>query len=189
MLVQIVEVIALHGHIVELQEAQTLFHSLLEALRSQHVVYGETAADLTNEINIVQVQQPVSVVDHLCLPLAKLNKALHLLLEAITVVLDGLLSHHRPHIRTAGGVSDHSSTTANEGNGLIASHLQPLHQAQCHKVSNMERVSRGIKANIERSLAVVDHLADLFFIGHLGDQAAGNQFIIQFHFYSSKICF
>ena len=40
-LVQHIEIIALHDHVVEFKEGKTLFHSLLVALCSQHVVNTE----------------------------------------------------------------------------------------------------------------------------------------------------
>ena len=98
---------------------------------------------------------------------------------------NGLPGHHGAHIGSAGGVSDHRRAAADEGNGLVTRHLQALHQAQRHKMTHMERIRRRVEANIEGRLAVVDHLTDLFFICHLGDQAAGNEFVINFHFLSS----
>ena len=38
---QVVEVVGLHGHVVELEEAQTLLHALLEAFGAEHVVDRE----------------------------------------------------------------------------------------------------------------------------------------------------
>ena len=42
-------------------------------------------------------------------------------------------------------------------------------------------VRRAVKADIERGLAVVDHLADLILVCDLGDQAPGHQFFINSH--------
>ena len=48
-------------------------------------------------------------------------------------------------------------------------------------MAHMEAVGRGVKANIEGGFAIVNHFPDFFFIGNLGDQAAGYQFVIDFH--------
>ena len=189
MLEQVVEVVGLHGHVVELQEAQALFHALLEALGPQHVVHGEAGADVPDKVDVVQVQQPVRIVDHLGLTLTELDEPLHLLLEAGAVVVDGLLGHHGAHIGPAGGVADHGRAAADQGNGLVARHLQPLHQAQGHEVANVQGVCRGVKANVEGGLAVVYHLPDLFLIGHLGDEPPGNQLVINFHRIIFLSCF
>ena len=57
------EVVALHQHVVELQEGQAALQTLLVALGRQHAVDGEQRADIAHEIDIVQVAQPVGVVD------------------------------------------------------------------------------------------------------------------------------
>ena len=46
-----------------------------------------------------------------------------------------------------------------------------------------QAVGGAVKANVEGGLAVVDHFPDFFLVGDLGDQATGNQFIIQFHIF------
>ena len=49
-----------------------------------------------------------------------------------------------------------AGAAADEGDGLVARHLQPLHQAECHEVTHMEGISGGVEANIEGGLAAVD---------------------------------
>ena len=181
MLEQVVEVIGLHGHVVKLQERKALFHPLLEALCPEHVVDREASANVPDKLYIVEVQKPVGVVHHLGLAGAKLNEPLHLLFEALAVVLNGLLGHHGAHVRPTGGVANHGGTAANEGNGLISRHLQPLHETQGHKMAHMEGICRGVKANVEGSLAVVHHFPDFCFVGHLSNEATGHQFVIYFH--------
>ena len=181
MLEQVVEVVRLHGHVVKFQERQAFLHSLLEALCTEHVVDREAAADLTDKVDIVQLQQPVCIVDHLSLAFTEFDKPLHLLFKAVAVVLNGLHGHHAAHIGTTGRIADHGGTTTNQRNRLVAGHLQPLHQAQCHEMAYMERISCGIKANIEGGLAVIDHFTNFFFIGNLCDQTTGNQLVINFH--------
>ena len=176
-----VEVVALHDHVVEFEEGQALLHALLVALGAQHVVHAEAGADLAQQLNVVQVQQPVGVVQHQGLALAELNKALHLTLEALGVVVDVLLGQHLAHIGTARRVTDHCRAAANQGNGAVAGLLQALHQGQGHKVTGSQAVRRAVKANVERGLAVVDDLLDLLLVGDLGNQAAGLQFVINRH--------
>ena len=98
-------------------------------------------------------------------------------------MVNGLLGHHGAHIRPTGGIANHGGAAANQGDGLVSGHLQPLHQAQRHEVTHMEGVGGGVKTDVEGGFAVVNHLADFFFIGHLGNQTTGNQFIIHFHLF------
>ena len=190
---QVVEVVGLHDHVVELQEGETLLHALLIALGPEHIVHREAGAHIPQHLNVVQLQQPVGVVHHLGLALAELDEAFHLLLEAVAVVLDGLRGHHAAHIGAAGGVADIASAAADQGDGAVARHLEPLHQAQGHEVAHMEGVGGGVKADVEHGLPLVDHFGDLLLIGHLGNEAAGFQLFVTSHrsysflFYSEKL--
>ncbi len=175
---EVVEVVGLHNHIVELQEAKPLLHTLLVALRPEHVVHREAGPHLPQQVHIVQVQQPVRVVDHLGLALAELNKPLHLMLKALSVVVDVLPGEHFPHIGAAGGVADHGGAAADEGDGLVARLLQALHKGQGHEVARREAVGGAVKADVEGGLARVDHLANFVLVGDLGDQPPGRQFFV-----------
>jgi len=178
------KVIALHDHVVEFQERKPLFHALLIAFRAQHVVHGEAGAHLPQKLNIIQIQQPVRIVDQHCLALGKIDKAAHLLSEAIDIVRNGLLRHHCAHIRAAGGVAHHCRTAADEGNGTVACHLQPLHQAKRHEMPHMQAVGGWVKADVKYRLARIDQGRDLLLVCHLRDQTARFQLLIYCHLFS-----
>ena len=91
-----------------------------------------------------------------------------------------VLGQHLAHIGAAGGVTDHGSAAANQGDGLVACQLQALHQGQCHKVAGGQAICSAVKADVKGSLAVVDQVDDLL-IGDLGHQSAGFQFFVQRH--------
>ena len=69
---------------------------------------------------------------------------------------------------------------ADQGNRLVACHLQALHQGQGHKVACGQAVGSAVKADVKGCLAIVDQVDDLF-IGDLGHQAAGLEFFVQSH--------
>ena len=176
-----IEVIGLHYHIVEFKEGETLLHSLLIALSGKHTVNGEASSNVTEHLDIVKSHKPICVVYHYRLSLGKVDKSAHLLLEALAVMLNGLRGHHLAHIGSSRGVTDHSRSTADKGNGLVSCHLQTLHKAERHKVSNVKAVRRGVKAYIEYSFTVIYKLLDLFFIGYLRNKSTGNQLIVNSH--------
>ena len=91
-----------------------------------------------------------------------------------------LLGQHLAHIGTARGVTDHGGAAADQGDGLIASHLQALHQGQGHKMACSQAVRSTVKADIESGLAVVDEVNDLI-VGDLGHQTACLQFFVKGH--------
>jgi hypothetical protein len=69
-------------------------------------------ANFTQEIHVIQPQQPIRIIRHNRFSIRKINEARHLLLEAGNVVLDFLLGEHFAHIRFAGRIADHARSTA-----------------------------------------------------------------------------
>ena len=97
-------------------------------------------------------------------------------------MVNDLLGHHRAHIASAGGVTDVTGATADKRNGLVSRHLKPLHKAQRHEVTDVQRIRRGVKADIEGRLAVIDQLSDLFLIRDLRDKSSCYEFLINSHY-------
>ena len=170
---QHIKIVALHDHIVKFQEGQTFFHALLIAVGPQHIVHGEAGSHFAEQLHIVEAQKPIGIVHHHCFVLTELNEVFHLPLETGGIVVDIFLGQHLPHICTAGRISDHSSTPADEGNRFVPCHLQALHQRQRHKMSRCQTVCGAVKADIEHCFPRIDHTLDLFFVGDLGDQTSG----------------
>ena len=145
-------------------------------------------ADVPNELDVVQVHQPVRVVHHqrlgaaLLQPVAELDETAHLLFEALAVVVDGLFRHHGAQVAPAGRVANHARAAANQRDRPVPRHLQPLHQAQCHEMPYVQAVRRGVEADVERGLSVVDQFLDLLFIRQLGQKASRFQFVEYCHF-------
>ena len=182
---QIVEIVALHYHIVELKETQTLFHALLIALGTKHIVDGEAGADLAQKFDIIKVEKPIGVVHHLSLALAEVDKTLHLASEALGVVIDILAGEHLSHVGASRGVAYHCSAAADKSYRLVASHLQSLHERKSHEMTCREAVCGAVKTNIECSFAAVYHLSDFRLVRHLRDKSARNEFFINSHSYFS----
>ena len=97
-------------------------------------------------------------------------------------MLNIFLCEHLSHIRLAGGVAYHTRTAAEKRNRLVACHLQTLHKAQRHKVTNVQRIGCRVKADIERSLALIYHLAYFFLVRNLSDKPSFNKFFVKCHF-------
>ena len=182
-----VEVVALHDHVVEFKEGQTLLHPLLITFCPQHIVHGEASAHFPQQLHIVQSQQPVSVVDHQGFAVGEVDEAGHLLLEALGVVVDVFRRQHLAHIGFAGRVADEGGAAAQQGDGLVAVGLEAAHQAECHEVAHMEGVGGGVKSDVEGGLAAVDQFLYLFLVGDLGNQASCDQFVIQCHRFFSPL--
>ena len=182
MLEQIVEVIALHDHVVELKEAEPLLHALLIALRAQHIVDGEMGTNLPQQLHIVQIKQPVGIVDHHRFSFAEVNEAFHLPLKTLGVMVDIFPRQHFTHVGSSGGISDHGSAAADQRDRFVPGHLKALHQRQRHEVSGRQAVGRAVKADVKDRFSAVDQIPDHLFICNLRNQTARNEFFINPHF-------
>ena len=171
--VEIVEVVGLHYHVVE--------HALLVAFGTQHIVDREACADLAEKIYIVEIEEPVGIVDHLSFALAEFDKAGHLAAEAFRIVVDIFLCEHFAHIRAPGGVAYHGRATAYEGKRLVARHLQAFHERKSHKMTCREAVGGAVKADVELCLSLIYHCADLGFVCDLCYQTACLQLVVNIH--------
>ena len=171
-LIETIEIVALHQHIRKLEEGKSLRKTVHIASGSQHFIYGKMRTYLSQKLHKVHISKPVRIVYHQCLPLGEVNETAHLLLKAGTVMVNHFGGHHLPHIGTTGRISDHTGSASNQGDRLIACCLQTLHQAQRHKVPYMKRIRSGVEANIKDCLSFIDHFSDFFFICNLGNQSS-----------------
>ncbi len=139
-------------------------------------------ADIADKLNVIEVAEPVGIVDHEGLVGPELDKAAHLLFEALAVVVDLVDSHHAAQVLAAGRISDHASAAAHQGDRFVARLLQPLHQKQGHKMTNVQRIRSGIKSDIKSGLSIVHEITDLVLVRQLGQKPPGLQFLKDFHF-------
>ena len=89
---------------------------------------------------------------------------------------------HLAHIGAPGGVAYHGRAAADEGYGLVARHLEALHERKGHKVTGSQAVGCAVKADVELGFSFVYHLTDARFICDLCYKSAGFQFVVDFHF-------
>ena len=148
--VQDKEVIRLHEHIVELEEGEPPLVAVLKALRGEHAVDREVHPDVPQKIDIIEVEEPVRVVDHDCAVLAlEVDELAHLPAEGVAISLDGFLVHHEPHVRAPGRVAHESRSPADEGDGLVPGELHVPHRHELNEVPDVQTVRRGVKSDIE----------------------------------------
>ena len=170
------KVIRLHEHIVEFEEGEPLLHAGTVALRREHLVDGEIRADLAQKVDVIEVEEPVGIVDDDGAVLAlETDEARHLLLEAFDVIFDGLARHHGAHIGAAGGVADHARAAADEDDGLMAGILHVAHGDELHEVADVQAVRRGIEADIEGDALAAELFVELVLVHRLLDKAARTQ--------------
>ena len=144
------------------------------ALRTEHIIDGETGADLTEKFNIIKVEKPLCIVYHLGFALTELDKTLHLTFEAIRVMSNVLFCEHFSHIGSAGGVAYHCCASADKGDGSITRHLKTFHKCECHKMTCGEAVGGAVKTYIKLCFTTVYHFADFILVRYLCNKTACN---------------
>ena len=173
--VELQEVVGLHQHVVELQEGQAALQALLVALRRQHAVDGEQRAHVPQEVDVIQIPQPVRVVHDLRavgLGFIEIQEALHLLFDVGDVVVDVLHGQHLPEVALAAGVADHARAAAHQREGLVSSLLQVGHGHDRNVVADVQAVRGGVEAHVEGHHALVKGLVQLVLKGDLPDKSA-----------------
>ena len=85
----------------------------------------------------------------------KINEAGNLLLEAFTVMLNIFIGKHTAHISAAGRVTHRTCTAAYQADRTVAGTLHVCHSHQSDKMTSMEAVRRGVKADIESNAFLI----------------------------------
>ena len=155
-LVEVQEVVALHELVGELGErhAVTLaVEALLDRILGHHVVDGDALADVADEVQEGEVLHPVVVVDHACgvggvrVEVEQLGQ---LPLDGLLVVAQRLLVEQVALLRLARGVANHARGAAHEGQRTVAAQLEVLENHHAHQVADVQRVGRGVDAQVGR---------------------------------------
>ena len=127
---------------------------------------------LTEDGNVIEVEEPVGVVYHYRLALAEIDEFLHLTAEAFRVVIDIFSCQHFSHVCSAGGVAYHCRAAADERNGLVPRHLETLHHCERHKMTCRKAVCRAVEAYIKLCSAAIDKVTYFGLVRDLRDKSA-----------------
>ena len=126
---------------------------------------------------MVELPQPLAVVDHQRLAIGKFNEPRHLRLEPFAVRLNLFVGHHAAHIGSPRGIAYRARAAADKADRAVPGALEPSHRHQREKVPDMQTVRRRIKADIKRDFFLGKKPLDLFFVRALRDISALLQFI------------
>ena len=154
-LVEIEEIVALQKLVGELGEAEAVasrtVESLLHAVLRHHIVHGDVLSDLTCEVEERKVLHPVVVVHHfgsVLLLRLEIEEFRHLRLDALLIVAQSLVGEQVTLLRLSRRVANHSRCTAHKDNRLVAAALQVAQHHNAAQVSDVQRVSRRVRAQI-----------------------------------------
>ena len=182
--VEVEEVVALQELVSELREgkavARLAVEAFLHAVFRHHVVDGDMLSHHAGEVQEGEFLHPVIVVDHLrlvgsvCVEVQELG---HLGLDGLLVVVKCIRVQQVSLLAFARGVTYHARGSTYQDEGLMAAALQVAQHHDATKVAYVERVCRGVSAQIGG-----DHLFFQQFFGarhDLGQHAAPFQFFYE----------
>ena len=152
------EVVALNQLVGELGERHAValaVEAFLHGVFGHHVVDSDALADVADEIEEREFLHPVVVVDQrggVRGVGVEVEQFGQLAFDRLLIVTQGLFVEQVALLRFARGVADHARRTAHEGQRTVAAHLEVLEDHHAHQVADMQRVGRGVDAQVSRRL-------------------------------------
>ena len=189
-LVEVQKVVALHELVGEFGERHAValaVETLLDRILGHHIIDRNALADVADEIEERKLLHPVVVVDHdggvgsVGLEIEQFGQ---LALDGLLVVTQRLLVEQVALLRLARGVADHARSAPDEGQRTMAAQLEVLENHHADQVADMQRIGRGVDAQIGRG--------HLFFELFLGSRHDGVDHPAPFEFFDKilfHICF
>jgi anhydro-N-acetylmuramic acid kinase len=174
-LVEFNEIIALKNHIVEFKERQGLLavKARLDTVEGQHAVDGKVTTDIAQEFQIVELCQPVGIVDHDSGIFAFIVENIAVdSLDTGNIGVDLLNTEQLPLIVAKRRVTHHRCAAAHQADGLVAGFLEPIEHGDGDEIADMDAGSRCVIADIGRHSFLLEQCIQTGFIGNLVDEPA-----------------
>ena len=173
---QLEEVIALQDHVVEFEEGERLLavEPQLHRVEAQHAVDGEVHAIVAQEVDVVQVVQPVGVVGHQRVrrAIAELQELGEGLADARQVGGDLFHRQHLARLVLERRVADLGGAAAHQRNRLVAGLLHPAQHHDLHERTRVQGGGRGVEADIAGDPARLGLSVQRFGVRDLVDEPA-----------------
>src|SRR5713101_4259677 len=122
----------------------------LDGILSEHAVNGEMAADIAQEIYVVEAVEPVGIVGHQGFAAAEGEELGKYRADAGKVLRDVLVAQQPPTFVLAGRVADPRSAATHQGDWPMSGLLEPVQQHDLDEAAHMERRGGAIKSDIGR---------------------------------------
>ncbi len=149
---QFQEIVGLQDHVVEFEEAQRLLplQAQLHRFVSQHPVDGKMPAVITQERDVIEIIQPVGVVDHdgVGRAIAKGQKLGEHVLDPRHVGGDVVIAEKLAGFVLARRVADFGGAAAHQHDGFVPGLLKQPEQHNRHQRSGMQARRGAIEPNV-----------------------------------------
>ena len=175
-LVKLEIVITLKQLIIELDEGKPALKPLLVSLEGEHFVHAKARADVTQEVDVVEVGQPVLVVVRKSRLSVEADEAVKMRLDCLDIFINLLVRNHLTHFGFAGRISDSGSAAANQSDTDMAEFAQMAEGKKGNHVTDMEAGSRWVTADLKSNRFLVHQIRKPLFISALGKKSAFFQY-------------
>ena len=172
-------VVGLQDHVVEFDERQFLLalEAQLHRIHRQHAVDREVPADLAQHLDVVELGQPLGIVDHhrVGFPRAEVDELVEGGADRCLVGVDLLVGEELARLVAAGRIADAGGAAAHQRDRLVAGRLQPVQHHDRQQMADMERGRRAVVADIGDGLQLRREGVEPGRVGNLVDEATGGQ--------------
>ena len=184
--VQFDEVVSLQHHVVELDEAQRLLalEPELDRVVGQHAVDAEMPAIVAQEIDVIELIEPVGVVDHesVARALAEAQEFREHLLDAGDVRADLGIGKQLAGLVLAGRIADLGGAAANQHDRAVARLLQLAQHHDADEVADMQGRCGAVEADIAGQSLAARELVQPRLVSRLMDIAPGRKLVQEVRF-------
>ena len=132
------------------------------------------ASDITQQRYVVELVEPVGVVDHYCIARAvtELDELGEDHADARHIAGDLGVVEQLARLVLAGGIADPRGATAHQHDRLVPAFLEQPQQHDADQAADVQTVRRAIVADITGDAPVAEALIERLEIGALMDEAA-----------------
>ena len=177
--VQLDEIVGLQDHVIEFEERQLLLalEPQLDGIEREHAVDREVAADVAQEIDVVERVEPVGIVGHhrIGLAVAEAQEAPEDFADAPQVRGDDLVGQQPAAFVLAGRIADPGGAAAHQRDRLMAGLLQPVQHHDRQQRADMERRRGAVETDVGRDGRLPGERVQRLGLGDLMDEAPAGE--------------
>lgn len=175
-LVELEEIIALQELIVEFNERKASFQPHLVRFEGEHPVDGEMPAYIAEEVDVVEIGQPVLIVVRVQGLPVEGHEIVKLREKAAGVGVDLLIADDLSHGRLAGRIAYPRRSAAHQDDGVVSGFVEMPDREIGHHMPDMQRRSCGIAAFIQSDRSFVHEFGQSFHVRALLDEPSFFQY-------------
>ena len=146
------EIVGLQDHVIEFEKRQFLLalEPQLHRIEGEHPVDGKVAADVAQEVDVIERVEPVGIVGHdrIAAGVFEFQEFGEDRANAFEVVVDGLVGQKPPAFVLARRIADARGAAAHQRDRPVAGLLQPVQQHDRQQRADMQRRRGAVETNI-----------------------------------------